>query len=175
MINNCFFLFPVVTLMSNMATGEEEIELQSSPLMDSNEKNKSETDSKIEKSETDLKKEKTETNSKKEKTKAYFVTEILNNKLFSVCVVLNVLLIISVFSVTIAWLTFVNTKIVDFDAAPNLYCIDCSNVDPGSARDKYFPSIDENTCCSNEKGEYLEDLMNKVRPVHGNFYFHTLC
>jgi hypothetical protein len=43
MINNCFFLFPVVTLMSNMATGEEEIELQSSPLMDSNEKNKSET------------------------------------------------------------------------------------------------------------------------------------
>ena len=170
--------------MSNMATSVEDIELQSSPLMDNNEKNKSETDSKIEKYETDLKKEKTETDSKKEKTetdskkektKTDFVTKILDNKLFSGCVVLNMSLIISVFIVTIAWLMFVNTKIVDFDAAPNLYCTDCSNVDPSLDHAKYFSSIDGNTCCSNKKGEYLEYIMNKVRPVHGNFYFRTLC
>ena len=147
--------------MSNMATSVEDIELQSSPLMDNNEKNKSETDSKIEKSETDLKKEKTETDSKKEKTKTDFKTKIVDNILFNGCVVLNVLLIISVFIVTIVWLMFVNTEIVEFDAAPNLYCTDCSNVDQSLDREKYFSSIDGNTCCSNKKGEYLEYIMNK--------------
>jgi hypothetical protein len=84
-------------------------------------------------------------------------------------------LIISVFSATIVWLMFVNTEIVEFDAAPNLYCTDCSNVDQSLDREKYFSSIDGNTCCSNKKGEYLEYIMNKVRPVCGNFYFRTLC
>lgn len=154
-----------------MATSVEDIELQSSPLMDNNEKNKSETDSKIEKSETDLKKEKTETDSKKEKTKTGFCTKIEDNKLFSCCVLWNMILIISVFIVTIFWLRFVNTKIVDFDAAPNLYCTDCSNVDRSLDREKYFSFIDGNTCCSNKKGEYLKYIMNKVRPVRGNFYF----
>ena len=139
--------------MSNMATSGEDTELQS---MDNNEK-----DSMIEKSETDLKKEKTETDSKKEKTKTDFKTKFLDNILFNGCVVLNMFLIISVFSATIVWLMFVNTEIVEFDAAPNLYCTDCSNVDQSLDREKYFSSIDGNTCCSNKKGEYLEYIMNK--------------
>ena len=162
--------------MSNMATNEEDIELQDTtektPALESIEKNKSETDSKKEKSETDSKKEKTETNSKKGKTETYLAT-ISNNKLFSGCVVFNVVLIISILIVTIAWLMFVQTKIVDFDAAPDLYCIDCNNVDSKDV--KRFSSNDGDRCCADKNGKFLEYIMSKVRPIHGNFYFHTLC
>jgi len=144
--------------MSNMATNEEDIELQDAtektPAMES------------------IKKDKSETDSKKEKTETYFATGILN--VFNVCVVFNVILISSVLIVTIAWLMFVNNQIVDFDAAPNLYCTDCNNVDQSLDRAKYFFSIDGNSCCADKNEKYLEYIMNKVRPLHGNFYFHML-
>lgn len=87
---------------------------------------------------------------------------VKENRVFSACVVVDIVLILVIFAVTLAWLNFAQTEIVDFDPALEMYCMKCEYVQ-ASAADirKYFPNADSGKCCA-EKESYMKDRLKKV-------------
>lgn len=92
---------------------------------------------------------------------ASFKEEVMKNKLFSACVLIDAILIICILGVTIGWLNFALTEIVDFDPAPGIYCMKCDKVESGVDKKNYFYSVEGDKCCSNKDGKYLEYVLSK--------------
>ncbi|VDI41974.1 Hypothetical predicted protein [Mytilus galloprovincialis] len=87
---------------------------------------------------------------------------VKDNKVFSACVVVDIVLILVIFAVTLAWLNFAQTEIVDFDPAAEMYCMKCEYVQGSAAeKTKHFPNPKPNGDCCQEKESYMKDRLKK--------------
>lgn len=82
---------------------------------------------------------------------------VKENKVFSACVVVDIVLILVIFIVTLMWLNFAQTEIVDFDPAPDMYCMKCEYV---TDKARYFPNAERDECCA-KKESYMKDMLKK--------------
>ncbi|XP_063426618.1 uncharacterized protein LOC134710265 [Mytilus trossulus] len=92
------------------------------------------------------------------------IASVKENKVFSVCVGVDIVLILVIFAVTLAWLNFAQTEIVDFDPASEMYCMKCEYVQASAAeKAKYFPNAEQvasGKCCAIKEG-YMKDRLKK--------------
>ena len=96
---------------------------------------------------------------------------IRENKVFSGCVIFNIVLIICIFGVTLGWLSFAQNEIVGYDPNPDeLFCLKCDKLGiSDQEKQKYF-QVDKggkddkaDTCCANKKGvSFIKDRLNEV-------------
>lgn len=84
---------------------------------------------------------------------------VKENKVFTACVVVDIVLILVIFIVTLMWLNFAQTEIVDFDPAPDMYCMKCEYVAKADEA-KYFSGAEKGKCCA-EKENYMKDMLKK--------------
>lgn len=92
---------------------------------------------------------------------------IKENKWFTGCVVLNILLIIVIFGVTIGWLTFAQTEVIGYDPDPkHLFCLKCEKLGlSDDEKQKYFGVTDpkKTECCAGENGvEFVDKRLSKI-------------